>query len=197
MYEQLITVILVALVLGLDAFSLSLGMGLKGVTRGYEIRFVFTVAFLHIFMPLIGLSLGIVAGKTLGVWAARVGGLILAYIAFDLLIKGYRELQVQILPIRKSTLTSSGETSRQYLATDWRSILTLAVSVSIDALTAGFGLGTLKVPVLTTVIVVGITAGAMTWIGFYAGKVFSRVIGSYAQLAGGVILLALAVKLIL
>jgi putative Mn2+ efflux pump MntP len=40
------------------------------------------------------------------------------------------------------------------------------------------------VPVLTTVIVVGITAGAMTLIGFYAGKVFSRVIGSYAQLVG-------------
>ena len=64
-------------------------------------------------------------------------------------------------------------------------------------MTVGFRLGTFKVPVLTTVIVVGITAGAMTLIGFYAGKVFSRVIGSYAQLVGGIILLALAVKLIL
>ena len=197
MYEQLITIILVALVLGLDAFSLSMGMGLKGVSRGYEIRFAFTVALLHIIMPLIGLSLGMAVGKFLGVWAARVGALILAYIAFDLLIKGYRQLRMQTVPFQKSSLTSSGEASLQHSAAGWGSILILAVSVSIDALTVGFGLGTLKVPVLTTVIVVGITAGAMTLIGFYAGKVFSRVIGSYAQLVGGIILLALAVKLIL
>ncbi|MDD3853257.1 MAG: manganese efflux pump [Syntrophomonadaceae bacterium] len=197
MYEQLITIILVALVLGLDAFSLSMGMGLKGVTRDYEVRFAFTVAVLHVIMPLVGLGLGMAAGKFLGVWAARVGALVLAYIASDLLIKGYRELQVQTLPIRKNSLSFSREASLQHSAAGWGSILILAVSVSIDALTVGFGLGTLKVPVLTTVIMVGITAGAMTLTGFYAGKVFSRVIGSYAQLAGGIILLALAVKLIL
>jgi putative Mn2+ efflux pump MntP len=39
MVEQYTTIILVAVVLGLDAFSLSMGMGLKGVTRRFEIKF--------------------------------------------------------------------------------------------------------------------------------------------------------------
>ena len=54
MVEQYTTIILVAVVLGLDAFSLSMGMGLKGVTRRFEIKFASTVGILHIVMPLIG-----------------------------------------------------------------------------------------------------------------------------------------------
>ena len=73
----------------------------------------------------------------------------------------------------------------------------LAVSVSIDALTVGFGLGTLRVPIFFTVVLMGATAAVMTMAGFMGGKVFSRLVGSYAQIFGGIILLALAVKLVL
>lgn len=196
MFEQYITIVLVAVVLGLDAFSLSMGMGLKGVTRNFEVKFAASVGVLHVIMPLIGLNLGVAAGRFLGVWAARVGAVILAYIAVDLLMKGYRQMRPRSYKFNESAeLFGSGEQEIK-MASDWGSILVLAVSVSIDALTVGFGLGTFRVPIFMTVVLMGFTAAAMTLIGFLGGRVFSRLIGSYAQIAGGVILLALAVKLV-
>ena len=59
MIEILVTIIVVAIVLGMDALSLAMGMGLRGVSRNYEMRFVLTVGILHVLMPLLGLSLGL------------------------------------------------------------------------------------------------------------------------------------------
>ena len=197
MIEQYITIILVAVVLGLDAFSLSMGMGLKGVARDFAVKFVATVGILHIIMPLIGLNVGLAVGQFLGIWAARVGALILAYIAVDLLLKGYRELRPQTYKFKESKqVLFSGEENGSK-SSEWGSIIVLAVSVSIDALTVGFGLGTLRVPIFFTVVLMGATAAVMTMAGFMGGKVFSRLVGSYAQIFGGIILLALAVKLVL
>ncbi|MGS0745479.1 manganese efflux pump MntP [Syntrophomonas erecta subsp. sporosyntropha] len=190
MLEQYLTIVLVAIVLGLDAFSLSMGMGLRGVTSSYGIKFTGIVGLLHVLMPLLGLKLGMAVGKILGVWAGRVGAVVLAYIAVDLLIKGYRETRTTTYRLSEKKAIISVP------AADWWSILVLAVSVSIDALTVGFGLGTLRVPILITVILMGTTAGTMTWLGFLGGRIFSRMIGSYAQMAGGIVLLALAVKLV-
>lgn len=196
MLEQYITIILVAVVLGLDAFSLSMGMGLKGVTRSFELKFSSTVGVLHIIMPLIGLSLGLAAGRLLGIWAGRVGALILAYIGLDLLLKGYKQLRPRTYQFSDRKAIMASMEGEQQTASDWWSILVLAVSVSIDALTVGFGLGTLRVPILLTVVIMGVTAAAMTMAGFWGGRIFSRLAGSYAQIAGGLILLALAVKLV-
>lgn len=196
MIEQYTTIILVAVVLGLDAFSLSMGMGLKGVTRSFEIKFASTVGILHIVMPLIGLNLGVAVGRFLGVWAARVGALILAYIAADLLFKGYRQLRPQAYKFRESSRVLFQD-AKGSNPSDWWSIIVLAVSVSIDALTVGFGLGTLRVPIFFTVVLMGATAAVMTIVGFIGGRVFGRLVGSYAQIAGGIILLAVAVKLVL
>ena len=192
--EQILTIILVAVVLGLDAFSLSLGLGLQGRSRSYGLKFSATVGAFHIIMPLVGLNLGLVAGRFLGVWASRLGAVILAYIAIDFVIKGYREIRPRSYSLKegKAILGKGNNFFRQ----DWASLLLLALSVSIDALTVGFSLGTFKMPVFITVIIMGIIAGTMTLLGFWGGRVFSRLVGSYAQMAGGLVLAILAIKLL-
>lgn len=192
--EQFVTIALVAVVLGLDAFSLSLGLGLKGLSRSYGLKFAATVGILHIMMPLLGLSLGLAAGKFLGVWASRLGAVILAYIGIDFIVKGYREARPRRYNFKegKEILKQETESSHE----DWGSILLMGISVSIDALTVGFSLGTFKMPVVITAIIMGTVAGTMTLLGFWGGRAFSRLVGSYAQMAGGIILLLLAVKLL-
>ena len=193
MQGELSTVILVAVVLGADAFSLSMGMGLKGVSRRYELRFALLVTLFHVLMPLLGLSLGMAAGNYLGVWAGRIGAVILAYIGLEMLWKAYQELKPRLIAFseaRKLLSESSLDTNEA-----WPSLLLLTTSVSIDALTVGFSLETIKVPVLTTVLIIGLVAGCMTMLGFKGGKIFSRVAGSYSQAAGGLVLTALAIKM--
>ncbi len=192
--EQLLTIILVAVVLGLDAFSLSLGLGLQGRSRGYGLKFSAIVGVFHIIMPLVGLNLGLAAGKFLGVWASRAGAAILAYIAIDFIIKGYRQTRPRSYSFKegKSIIEKQDDSYRQ----SWGNMLLLGISVSIDALTVGFSLGTFKMPVFITVIIMGMVAAIMTLLGFLGGRMFSRLVGSYAQMAGGLVLAALAVKLL-
>lgn len=195
MTEQIATVLLVAIVLGADAFSLSLGIALNGVKRAFIVKFVIVVTVLHILMPLIGLILGLLAGNVLGDWAAWLGASILAYIGFDFILKGYREIKPQSFNFKEAKKSLFIEEKKNY--TGWISIIILGASVSLDALTVGFTLGTLKMPIAFTVIIMGITAGIMTWLGFISGRIVSRIIGSYAQIIGGVVLLLLAITMII
>lgn len=193
MHGELLTVLLVAIVLGADAFSLSMGMGLRGVSRRYEIRFSSMVALFHVFMPLLGLSIGMAAGKYLGIWAGRIGAVVLAYIGIEMLMKAWREIKPHSIPFKEAR--ESIDRSRIDASDSWVSLMLLTVSVSIDALTVGFSLGTIKAPILTTVLIMGAVAGTMTMLGFKGGKIFSRMVGSYSQGIGGLVLLALAIKM--
>ncbi len=193
MLGQLITIIFVAIVLGLDAFSLALGYGLRGISRTNMIKFTGIITLYHIIMPLTGLAIGMAAGNLLGIWAARLGSIALAYIGLEMVIKSYKEIKAQTLTFSqaRNSLTSAP----MHIA--WKDIMLLGLLVSIDALTAGFGLGTLRVSILITCIIIGAVAGAMTLTGFLGGRLFSRIAGSYAQIVGGLVLLALAVKMLI
>lgn len=212
MHEQIITVSIVALVLGMDAFSLALGMGMQRVSKSYERKFSATVAVLHVLMPLLGLKMGLVAGKFLGIWATRLGALVLAWLGTDLCIKAYRDKKTAVFKISQSreklgmaakkisseeTTKETGDIFSPRYSEKWAAIIVLGVSVSIDALTAGFSLGTLKMPILFTVLLMGIIAGSMTLLGFAGGKVSGRLLGAYAQILGGIVLIGLAIKFLI
>ncbi|WP_054693564.1 manganese efflux pump MntP [Syntrophomonas palmitatica] len=193
MQEQLLTIILVALVLGLDAFSLATGMGLKGVSRRFEMKFSSTVGVFHVLMPLVGLELGLTVGRFMGVWASRLGAVILLCLAVSFFIKGYKESRPQRISF--SELHQNWSKDRESPEQNWGKVILLALSVSMDALTVGFSLGTFKMPILISVVIMGSTAALMTALGFIAGKLASRLIGSYAQMTGGILLFLLAIKL--
>lgn len=194
MAGQITTVILVAVVLGLDAFSLALGMGTRGVPRSYEIKFAASVAVFHILMPLTGLYLGMAVGNILGVWAGRLGAAILIYMGIMFVIKGYRELQPRAWKFNEADKAWSSGAA--VVATGLVSMMIMTFSVSVDALTVGFSLGTFQMPPLLTALVTGTAAGSMTLLGFAGGRLFNRVMGSYAGIAGGIILAGLAVRLL-
>lgn len=193
---DLLTIIVVAIVLGADSFSLALGMALRGVSRSYIWKFSGCVAIFHVLMPLLGLNLGLAAGRFLGIWAARVGALVLVWLGADMLLKGYRSSRPQTYSFAEGAdlLQGTGDTSSA--REGWGGILLLATSVSIDALTVGFSLGTVKMPILLTVVIMGIVAGTMTLLGFKGGKMVGRLMGSYAQMVGGILLVLLALKMV-
>jgi manganese efflux pump family protein len=193
MMEQFIPILLIAIVLGADSFSLALGMGLRGVSRSYEWKFSSMVGIFHVVMPLVGLALGIAAGNILGVWAARLGAAVLVFIGGDMIWKGYKEMQPQFFKLNQGKGIIE---KREDVAGGWINLTVLTTSVSIDALTVGFSLGTLfTLPLYYPVIMIGSVAGIMTMAGFQGGKLFSRMIGTYAQIAGGIVLISLAIKM--
>jgi len=177
------TVLLVSLVLGADAFSVAIGIGLLGIKFKEILLVAGTVSLFHIFMPLIGLSCGTYLGHIVGPIAATIGALVLLVIGLNTLWDGLRESN----PFKRSIFDPKRPLS----------LILMAGSVSLDALTVGFGLGTLKVDLLLTVITMGITAGLMTVIGLVFGSRLSKFAGNKASILGGIILVLLGLKLLI
>lgn len=192
--NDMLAVFAVAIALGADAFSVALGLGLAGVSNLFKKRFVAIVAILHVIMPLLGLELGIVAGTFLGKWASIIGAVVLAFIGIQMIRKGLVKEESFSFQEARGKLFNNNDHKE---ASGWIGEIILGLSVSIDALTVGFGLGTTKVPIVYTVITTGLVAGAMTALGWLGARFFSEFTGKRAQAFGGVVLTLLAVKMLL
>ena len=80
---------------------------------------------------------------------------------------------------------------------DFRAMLPLAVATSIDALAVGVTFAFLKVLIIPAVSLIGITTFAFSALGVAVGARFGGKFGEKAELAGGVILIAMGTKILL
>lgn len=78
-----------------------------------------------------------------------------------------------------------------------RSMLLLAVSTSIDALAIGISFSFLSVNIWASASVIGLMTFALSAIGLKIGSIFGARCKSKAELAGGLILMLMGVKILL
>lgn len=78
----------------------------------------------------------------------------------------------------------------------FRAMLPLAVATSIDALAIGVTLAFLNVSIIPAVIFIGVVTFIISSLGVKIGNIFGVKYKSKAELAGGIILVALAVKIL-
>ncbi len=82
---------------------------------------------------------------------------------------------------------------------DFRSttvLLVLAVATSIDALAVGLSFAVLKVEILVPALAIGIGAFLMSGAGFWVGDRFGAVIGSRAEIIGGLVLTVIGLRIL-
>lgn len=82
-------------------------------------------------------------------------------------------------------------------ALDIRTMFLLAVATSIDALAVGITFAFLKVHIVAAVCFIGVTTFTISAAGVKIGNVFGTRYKSKAELAGGIILILLGVKILL
>ncbi|MGC7846550.1 manganese efflux pump MntP family protein [Desulforudis sp. 1088] len=174
-----LTLFLLAVALGTDAFSLSLGLALTGIGRKQALALVLVVLVFHIAFPVFGWWGGELLGTIAGRTAAYIGAAILIYLGLRMTIGTLRRHREE--PVRINGV--------------W-SIIVLAASVSMDALSVGFTLGAIGAQLALAAGVIGMVAGTMTAAGLFLGRSIYRHVGSRAQFAGGLILLGVGVKLV-
>ncbi|MHB8073549.1 manganese efflux pump MntP [Desulfosporosinus fructosivorans] len=188
-------VVAVAIALGADAFSLSLAIGLAGIRKSMVLRLSFVVAVFHVIMPLSGMILGQASGSILGHYASGIGALVLIGLGGRMVYKVYRPT-IERYPLgeaRKALFQSNLSTNTSLSGFG---IYVLAASVSLDALSVGFSLGTIRADLLISVLIIGVIAGLMTGIGLVLGRVMGTRLGDKAELLGGLALLLIGVKLL-
>lgn len=76
-------------------------------------------------------------------------------------------------------------------------LLVLAVATSIDALAVGLSFAFLSVSIVVPVVTIGVVAALITGVGFLVGRRASRVLGKRAETLGGVILIAIGLRILL
>ena len=78
-----------------------------------------------------------------------------------------------------------------------KTMLAMAVATSIDALAIGVSFAFLKVNIWAAVLLIGVTTGLFSAVGVYIGNIFGNRYKSKAEFAGGFILAAMGLKILL
>ncbi|HOV79205.1 MAG TPA: manganese efflux pump MntP family protein [Bacillota bacterium] len=175
-----LTLLVLAVALGTDAFSLCVGIGLAGVKRRQILLISATVFTFHVFMPLTGWFLGEFTGSLLGRTAAAIGSLLLVYLGVRMVYH---------------TLQNKGTAELHAVNFNTWGLFLLGSGVSLDALSVGFTLGARQADLVLTAGVIGVVAGVMTAGGLIFGRFLGSWVGKRAQLVGGLVLVGVGVKL--
>ena len=91
----------------------------------------------------------------------------------------------------------SKEESPENASLDIKTMFILAIATSIDALAVGITFAFLSVRIVPAVSFIGIITFALSAIGVKIGNVFGSRYKSKAEIAGGIILIGMGIKILL
>lgn len=177
-WGQLITLIMIALALGMDAFSLGIGLGMNGLLAGPMARLSLSIGFFHVMMPLIGICMGQFLSSIMKEIASMIGGGMLLFLGISMLIH----------------VLKGNEEAKQAKVHTWVGILMFSTSVSMDSLSAGFSLGLFQADIILALILFGSMGLLLALLGWWLGKSVGGWIGQYGEILGGLILILLGGK---
>jgi manganese efflux pump family protein len=180
---QLLTIILLAVGLSMDAFAVSVSSGLiiPNANRSHGLKIAFYFGVFQAVMPLFGW----VAGHS-------VRNLISGsdhWIAFTLLgfIGGKMVYEALCREPEEKTLDP----------THPRTLLMLSIATSIDALAIGLTFALLNTPLFPSVLIIGFTTFIISGAGVYMGKQWGKYFGRWVEMAGGLILIGIGAKILI
>lgn len=174
-----------AVALAMDCFAVTLGMacGERGLTMRQAVRMASAFGGFQFIMPVAGWLAG---DKLLGFIRSFDH-----WVAFGLLaLIGGRM-------IYESFGLSEEEKACRPDQTQGTRLLILTLATSIDALAVGLSLGVVRSGILFPAAIIGATSFVMTIAGAKLGRVVGRIVGRRAELLGGLILIAIGVKILI
>ena len=172
---KLLTIVLIAVGLSMDAFSLAMLYGTEGIKRKYKIILSVIVGIFHFIMPLIGLTIGSYITSKLIFKTEILEGIILSLIAIEMLVSSFKEEKHNFL------VSLPG-------------FILFGTSVSIDSLTVGIGLGAITNNYILSSFVFSITSFIFTLLGLNFGNILNQKYGKISTIIGGIILLILGLS---
>jgi len=180
-----ISLLIIAVSLSLDAFAVAaVAAATLGAPDGHQ-RFRLSFHF-GLFQALM-----LVWGWLLGAAIAHVAARYSAWIAFALLaLVGGNMIRNCLFGEDEAEEHKSGD------PTKGASLIMLSVATSLDALAVGVSLAMLHTQIVRASIVVGAVASINTLVGMRIGEAIGRMWGKRFELLGGLVLIALGVKIL-
>ncbi|GMA50915.1 putative manganese efflux pump MntP [Alicyclobacillus contaminans] len=164
---------IMAVALGMDAFSLALGVGLQGLPRNRVVQLSVSIGVAHVLMTLIGISMGMLMQGIMGQIAKWFGALLLLGLGLHM---AYTSLFQREEPVAVGTTVAA--------------LGLFSIGVSIDALSVGLSLGLSSTTYgIACALAFGFVAAGLCAVGLVIGAKATRTLGVYGELLGAGILM--------
>ncbi|HUW39766.1 MAG TPA: manganese efflux pump MntP family protein [Rectinemataceae bacterium] len=186
----MLTYILVALGLSMDAFAVSVSSGIC-----YPRLRLFDALRASLFFGMFQFAMPIAGWLLSGVFRAKVENYS-SWIAFGLLAFVGGKMIVESFSAGKPPACDDDDKPRKGILA-LHSLLALSVATSLDAFAVGIGYGILRVAIIVPATITGLITFSLSMIGTEFGKRLGAVFERWAELAGGVILIGIGANLIL
>lgn len=175
---NIITIIIIAVSLSMDAFSLSLAYGTLNLEKKYIKKLAAIVGIYHFFMPLIGLLTGNALLKVIPIKTNIIVCIVLTFIGLEMIIDTFKNNEnIKLMNIKE--------------------LLLFGFAVSLDSFSVGIGLKALTNNYILCVIIFSISSFIFTYIGLIFGKKINNLIGRISTLLGGLTLIIIGILYIL
>ncbi len=180
-----IELFLIGVGLSMDAFAVSIckGLGMEKVNK--KQAFVIGLYFggFQALMPLIGWFLGIRFQQyitSIDHWIAFV---LLVFIGGKMIVEAVRDKDEEQVDKKDQPL-------------DHKEMFLLAIATSIDALAVGITFAFLDTPIVEAITIIGLTTFFLSILGVVVGNFFGTRYKKKAEIVGGIILVAIGVKIL-
>lgn len=176
---KIIEIILTAVSLAADAFAASVGRGVSKRRKEPAFALITALTFgaFQALMPLIGWSVGVTFAGVVGRVAPLVSFALLCGIGVGMIY---------------DSLTSRADEQNKKRPT----LLGLALATSIDALSAGIGLGMYGAPIIACSLIIGGVTFLLSLVGVLLGNLLGNSCGRTATFVGGVLICGVGIKIL-
>jgi putative Mn2+ efflux pump MntP len=179
---DVITIILIAVGLAMDAFAVSIANGMNTPANQRRRSALLTAGFFGGFQMLMP-----VAGWLIGL---SFQGIIMAvdhWIAFGLLV--FIGAKMIYDGIKK-------EPEQKTFSLKLHTLLVLAVATSIDALMVGLSIAFLQADILSPILVIGTVTFGLSFVGVYFGCRLGMFFGNRIKVMGGAVLILIGLRIL-
>lgn len=184
-----IELVLMGVGLAMDAFAVSICKGLAMRKVNKKQCFVIALFFggFQALMPFLGWLLGSQFADKISAIDHWIAFLLLVYIGGKMMIEAIRSW--------KEVDTVSEEEMDPPL--DLKEMFILAIATSIDALAVGITFSFLQVNIVEAISIIGGVTFLISGAGVFVGNIFGSKYKTKAELAGGLILVLLGIKILI
>lgn len=180
---SLFNLLIIAVGVSADAFAVSLAQGVRLRRKIHRDALIVAVTFgiFQAAMPLVGWVVGAQLTSIIAPVDHWVAFVLLSLIGGKMLWEAFRHDDDRAEAGRVST----------------RQLLILALATSIDALAVGLSFAFLDVDIVPAVVLIGVVTAALTYIGVVLGHRVGTRFQKPAEVAGGLVLIGIGVKILL
>ena len=177
----IISILLIAVGLAMVSLAVSIsgGIVMRPFCMRQSLRLALTMGIFQGGMTLLGWLMGVSFSSYITAFDHWIAFILLGFLGGKMIYESFGEEETTISSFSTKTL------------------LTLGVATSIDALAVGVSMAFLKTSIYFPAFIIGFVTFALSLIGVISGYSFGKIKGINVELFGGIILIAIGVKILI